>query len=163
MDTNFMVFANHTLDQFLSYSFVSAGELSPRSRMFRSNAFFGSTKKNPRLARITSHRSLSSRNHYLAQAARETGPGLLGRVQLGNEEQDPQYFQPAMEEFYPNFIHDDHNLNWNKCITPDSTPEDQILFRSPKRAYLKNCSKIYDYAYGLDYWDEGFTWASKRW
>lgn len=88
LDTNYMLFGNRPLDQFLSYSFVTAGELSPRQRMFRDTAIFGAAKNSPRLARLISHRTLSSRNFYSKRAAKEAGPGLFGRTLRGKEEQD---------------------------------------------------------------------------
>lgn len=85
LDTNYMLFGEHALDQFLTYSFVTGGELSPRQRMFRDTAIFGAEQHSPRLARLISHRTLSSRNFYSKRAAKEAGPGLFGRALLGDE------------------------------------------------------------------------------
>jgi hypothetical protein len=91
-----MFFHDRALDQFLTYTFASVAELSPRPRAYRNNAFFGATRHNPRLERIISHRILSTRNHFSKNAAKETGPGLFGRVQRGNEEMDKEIYQSAL-------------------------------------------------------------------
>lgn len=70
LDTNYMLFGDRPLDQFLTYAFVTAGELSPRQRMFRDTAIFGAVRESPRLARLISHRALSSRNFYSKRAAK---------------------------------------------------------------------------------------------
>lgn len=123
LDTNYMLFGEHTLDQFLTYSFVTAGELSPRQRMFRDTAIFGAEQHSPRLARLISHRTLSSRNFYSKRAAKEAGPGLFGRALRADEELAGDVFQAGFEEFYPNFNYDPGNYNANRCEANTQTPE----------------------------------------
>jgi hypothetical protein len=143
---------------------VTAGEVSPQHRVFRDQAFFGCSQHSPRFARIVSRRVLASRNHYALNAARETGPGLFGKVLLGKEELDEDILQPGFEEFYPNFIYDTpKNYNRNKCIAPKNVNESEIMFATKERRYLKNCSEIYNYAYGMDFLEEGGSWIIPRW
>lgn len=97
LDTNYMLFREHALDQFLTYNFVTAGELSQRQRFFRDTAIFGAIQHSPRVGRLISHKALSSRNFYSKRAAKEAGPGLFGKTLLGKEEQDPEVFQPGFE------------------------------------------------------------------
>jgi hypothetical protein len=59
-----MLVSEQPLDQFLSYSFVTAGDRSPRRQAFMTNAFFGAAKNHPGLSRIVSHRATSSRSSY---------------------------------------------------------------------------------------------------
>jgi hypothetical protein len=150
LDTNYMLFQDHSLDQFLSYSFVTAGELSQRQRFFRDTAIFGAIQHSPRVGRLINHKTLSTRNFYSKRAAKEAGPGLFGKTLLGKEEQDPEVFQPGFEEFYPNFLYDPGNSNRNRCEADSRTPASDILFRS-SRAYVKYCDEIYPYAFGLDF------------
>jgi hypothetical protein len=163
LDTNYMLYGDRPLDQFLTFSLVTAGEVSPQQRIFRDQAFFGTSQKSSHFARIVSRRVIASRNRFAMDAAKETGPGLFGKILYGAEEQDEDVLQPGFEEFYPNFIHDPPRNNYNKCIAPKDTPESDILFKSPKFHYLMNCSQIYSYAYGMDFLDEGGTWIIPRW
>jgi hypothetical protein len=70
LDTNYMLYGDRPLDQFLSFSLVSAGEVSPKQRVFKNQAFFSSPQHSTRLARIISHRIISSRNQYSRDAAK---------------------------------------------------------------------------------------------
>jgi mannosyltransferase OCH1-like enzyme len=84
-DTNYLVFNNNTLDQFLTYTFMDAAQISPRQRILRDNGVFGAAKNHPHLARLVSHRTLSNMNHFEWLAIKETGPSYFGRVQRGKE------------------------------------------------------------------------------
>jgi hypothetical protein len=102
---------------------MDVGGMPLRQRVFRDNAVFGAIKNHPNLARIVSHRALSSRNPLSFHIVEETGPGLFGRIQYGKEELDPTIFQQTLEEFFPNYAVDNPKANYNKCEAPNSTPD----------------------------------------
>jgi hypothetical protein len=72
-------------------------------------------------------------------------------------------FQAGFEEFYPNFNYDPGNYNANRCEAKPNTPQSEVLFRTSRKGYLKNCPSIYHYAFGLDYFGEGLSWQKRRW
>jgi len=47
------------------------------------------------------------------------------------------------------------------CEAPDDLPESEILFKN-KRTYYKNCSNIYYYAFGVDFFAEGLSWLHEK-
>lgn len=54
--------------------------------------------------------------------------------------------------------------NVNKCETPNSTPDSEVMVRSAKYSYLKNCSDYYQhYAFGMDFGREGASYSYRRW
>ena len=67
-------------------------------------------------------------------------------------------FQADLEVLYPLYFD-----NKDKCKAPEGTPDSDILFLNNTNKYLKNCSKIYDFAIGIDFFSEGASWLNRKW
>lgn len=60
---------------------------------------------------------------------------------------------------YPGYAYPEYNM----CKAPKGTPESEIIFKGPKHSYLKNCSEIFPFAIGIDFFGEGASWMLRRW
>jgi hypothetical protein len=74
IDTNYHIFDDHTLDDWLSYKAVMPGQRIPNYKFSRDNGFFGSIKGYENIERLIDHRFLSQRMFFGWEANVVTGP-----------------------------------------------------------------------------------------
>ena len=151
MDTNYYIFPNHTLDHWLTFKAVMPGQQIPIYKYARDNGFFGAVQGFKNIARLLDHRSLSQRVFFNWEANMVTGPFYFSMAMQGEEDFDPQILTLPHEYLYPCY------MDRNYCVVPYNTPDKELLFRKTY-AYSNNCSKIYYWAFGIDFMSEGASW-----
>lgn len=114
IDTNYLIFREHGLDDWLTYKGMFITQIYPFHRFQREGTVFAAMKGFDRVKRLVDHRAISTRNHYSNQAHIEAGPTFFTRTVLAEEELDPDILQPSFEHLYPYYPWEESNYK-NLC------------------------------------------------